>query len=346
MTTTLEDFEGIDGVVADDLRFRMKLGIGADAYRSLRYSRRVMELWDVGGVAMADANFAATSTTLGGFFGGSGIMATLGVATAATPVGWTIAAGLVTASAYFGVTRLAGSYAGTRVVSVPVFINTPVDILGVTLVDMIGTLAVKMSEIDGHADERELQVIKDYFVEEWGIDARYASRAINLIAENDAKISLRESATALGAFVRDAEDCNAEVMRKDLMALLHEIALADGKLDEREELALEKIDEILRTEINMSISRTLNFVGKGVSEGAGTAAGQVAKGAEAVAQGLGTGARNVSTRAGSLLYSARKATAQVSDATERLSRGVAGRLGSGLGSALSRRLKLKGTQEE
>lgn len=54
MTTTedqIHSFDGVEQVVADSLRFRRKLGIGADAYTSLRVTKNHQQLWDVGGVA-------------------------------------------------------------------------------------------------------------------------------------------------------------------------------------------------------------------------------------------------------------------------------------------------------
>ena len=256
MTTTIADFEGIEGVVADDLRFRLKLGIGEDAYTSIRYAKRLQQLWDVGGVAAAGAKFASTSTMVASFFGGSGLLASLGLTTAVTPIGWVIAAGIACGGAYYGGMRLAGAYGGARVSKIPEFINTPIDYLGAVLIDMIGTLAIKLATLDGNIHDDEQATILDHFVSEWGFDRNYCDRALSVIIENNASISLKDAAKVLGVFVRDHQDCNADAMRVDLINLLREIVEADGKIDEVEELALEKIEAILHAEMSPSISRS------------------------------------------------------------------------------------------
>jgi len=256
MTTTIADFEGIEGVVADDLRFRLKLGIGEDAYRSIRYAKLLQQFWDVGGVAAAGANFAAKSAMVTSLFGGSGLLATLGLSTAVTPVGWVIAAGVASAGAYYGVMRLAGAYGGARVSKIPEFINSPIDYLGAVLFDTIGTLAVKLATLDGNLHDGERAAILDYFVNEWGFDPQYCDRALSVIIENNSKISLKDAAKVLGGFVREHEDCSADVMREDIITLLREIPSADGRVDEVEELALEKIEAILRDEMSLSITRS------------------------------------------------------------------------------------------
>ncbi|WP_444462685.1 hypothetical protein [Rhodobacter capsulatus] len=51
--------------------------------------------------------------------------------------------------------RLVGQYGDKRVAKVPAFINTPIDLLGATLVDLIGTLAVKLAEVEGRLPPRQ-----------------------------------------------------------------------------------------------------------------------------------------------------------------------------------------------
>ena len=43
-------FDEVEQVVADSLRFKRKLSIGGDAYKSIRLGKSLQQLWDVSGV--------------------------------------------------------------------------------------------------------------------------------------------------------------------------------------------------------------------------------------------------------------------------------------------------------
>ena len=244
---TLKRFEGVNNVVADDLRFKRKLAIGEDAYTSIRLGRAAAKAWDVGGVAATGAAAAASPIVASTFFGSTGFMAAIGLgAAAATPIGWVVAAAALSGAAYFGVTRLIGGYAASRVDVIPRFINSPIDELGAALLDMMGLLALKVAAIDGSVEDAERSAIADYFVTEWGYDPIYAKVALDLLEANALSTPLKNLASALQAFASDHPDCNAKALIADLLAMLREVAEADGKLDEREELAIDAIGTALR----------------------------------------------------------------------------------------------------
>ena len=240
----LARFDGVTQVVADSLRFKRKLAIGEDAYASLRLGKAAARIWDVGGVAATGAGIAASSSVASTFFASTGWLASLGLGAAAvTPVGWVLAAAVVTGGAYYGVTRAMGSYAGSRVEVIPKFINSPIDQLGAALVDMMGALGMKVAMMDGVVAPSERAAMIDYFAQEWGIDPIYATRALEVIEAGSAGCTLKDMAASVASFVQANPDCNAAVFRVQLLEMLREVAQADGVLDEREELALAAIDE-------------------------------------------------------------------------------------------------------
>lgn len=239
-------FDEIDRVVADSLRFKLKLGIGSDAYASMRVGKTLQELWDVGGVAATGAGFAASSTVAGTFFSTTGWLSAIGLgATAVTPLGWVIGAAFASGGAYYGVTRLFKGYGQSRVDTIPKFINTPIDLLGASLMDLLGTLSVKMAAFDGEIDHREIETAKNYFVEEWGFDTQYTNTAFQYFQEKADDTKLVDIAKALVEFAKSNPDCNFAAISQEILTLMESVALADGKLDEREELALEKVSQIL-----------------------------------------------------------------------------------------------------
>jgi uncharacterized tellurite resistance protein B-like protein len=234
-------FDGIDRVVADPLRFKLQLGIGEDAYASLRAKKQLARLWDVGGWGATGAGVAASKAVATTFFAPTGWAAMLGFGTAVTPVGWVIAAAVTTAGAYYGVTRLFSGYDNARVDTIPKFITTPIDVLGAALFDLMGGLAIRVAQMDGTIDPRETAAIKRYFTKEWGLDPAYVSAALEVVKASVDKISIKGMARQLARFQADNPDCNDVAMRDSLIDFLRQIAWADGVLDEREDLAIDAI---------------------------------------------------------------------------------------------------------
>jgi uncharacterized tellurite resistance protein B-like protein len=242
----VHSFAGIEQVVADTPRFKRKLAIGEDAYTSMRMGKALSQLWDVSGVAATGGTIAASTTVAGTFFATGGWLSAVGLgAAAATPIGWVVGAALATGGAYYGVTRLFKSYYGSRVDVIPKFINTPVDLLGASLMDMIGGLIYKLAQMDGEISEPERAAIKTYFIDEWGFDPQYTKLALSVIEENINETTLKHMVESFGDFARSNPDCNFDAMRIELLAFLREIAVADGRLDEREEFAIEKVEALL-----------------------------------------------------------------------------------------------------
>jgi uncharacterized tellurite resistance protein B-like protein len=253
-------FDEVQTVVADPLRFKAKLGIGSDAYLTMKVGKRLQSLWDVGGFAATGAGVAASTTVASTFFSG-GFLSTIGLgAAAATPIGWVVGAAVASGAAYYGVTRLFSGYGEDRVVSIPKFINTPIDVLGTRLVELIAPLAIKLARIDGKYDPRERNAIAEYFINEWGIDSEFLKAALTVIEENTSDQSLNDIVTSLADFKKANPDCNYHKMCADIMGFLEEVAVADDFMDEREEMAIERIQKVLLAKGRLSMADLKNYV--------------------------------------------------------------------------------------
>lgn len=251
----LASFAEVERVVADSVRFKLRLGIGEDAYASLRLKKNVFRLWDLvswGGTGAAAASSKIVATT---FFAPTGFAALLGFGTAVTPVGWVVAAALGSAGAWYGVTRLLGSLEGKRVETIPRFINTPIDVLGMTLLDLMGALAIRLAAIDGKIDQCEIDAIVEHFVNDWGFDRAYVERAMPVLCAGAEKATIRDLARQLAIFQRENRDCNTIAMQETLLRFLREVALSDGALDEREELAIEAIATVMNAPLGRTSDR-------------------------------------------------------------------------------------------
>ncbi len=238
-------FEGVGRVVAEPLKFKAKLAIGEDAFASLQTARLVGDLWQVGTAATAGGLAASSSLVAGTFFGG-GWLAALGIGAAATPVGWVVGAAVAGGAACYGVLRMFRIYEGTRVQKVPAFINTPLDVLGAALFDLMASLAIRVAREAEEVDDAELAAIADYFIEEWGLDPGYVAAALPVITKSAEGRSVDEIAEALAIYKRDNPDCNFDTLKAELLAFLTEIAAADGVLHDAELAAIARTDRIFQ----------------------------------------------------------------------------------------------------
>jgi hypothetical protein len=243
----VDGLNSVDLVVADGNKFKIKLGIGEDAYSSLRLSKTLQTLWDIKGAGAAGATAAASPAGAATFFGtGGSFLSVFGIgAAAATPVGWVVAAAVMSGTAYYGAMKMLSSYSSSRTETIPKFINTPIDLLGATLFDMMAGLGLKVAEFGGEIDDEERESIVAYFEDEWGLSREYTQRAIPLIESQIKSLPLKDMVKSLADFQIDNPDCNPSIMRKDIKQFLEEIAFSDGDFDEREELAIETIEREL-----------------------------------------------------------------------------------------------------
>ncbi|KKM87969.1 hypothetical protein LCGC14_1263500 [marine sediment metagenome] len=256
-------FEGVNDVVDDELRFKAKLGIGEDAYTSTRVKKTVFEAWDVAGVAATGAQVASSAFVAQKFFAVPSLLASIGIGTvtAATPIGWVIAASVLSGGAWLGITRYLKDDGG-RTTVIPEFINTPLDVLGLGLFDLMAPLAMKIAAIDGHVHDSEVEAIEHYFVRQWGYSEQFVARGLEFVSQKLHDYDIKTSAATLGAFARDNPDCKASLMLADIKSFLREIVEADGRIDEREEMAIERVENVFAEEMRFSMSRTVAPVGQ------------------------------------------------------------------------------------
>jgi len=268
-------FDDIETVIIEPLKFKAKLAIGEDAYTSLRVKNKAFEAWDAFGVGATAVTAAKSSAIASTFFAPSGLLAAIGIGTAVTPIGWVISAGVVSAGAWFGVSRYLKDKTSDRVTVIPEFINTPLDILGLALFDFIAPLALKLAYVDGTIDQLEKEVISDYFVNEWGYDSVFVEKGITYTEKYLSEFLIKDVAKNLAEFKKANPDCNYSAMSQDILRFLNEIMEADGKIDEREEMAINLVGSIfsdvgkinIRKNIQSGINKITNTVGSILEKG-------------------------------------------------------------------------------
>jgi len=237
-------FETVETVIREPLCFKSKLDIGEDTYKSLRLKSSLRDITDVAFPAAIGAGTASLPAVASTFFAPSGFLALLGFGAAVTPIGWVIAAGVLTGGVGYSVSRYSKKFNEELLTVIPKFINTPMDVLAIGLFDLLSPLALKVAEIDGEIHEKERLYIASYFTNEWGYDESFVSEGLSYMESNLAEFDIEKLAQVLASFKKANPDCNYESMSKEIVGFLIKIIEADGMIHEHEEKAIENVEKI------------------------------------------------------------------------------------------------------
>jgi hypothetical protein len=236
-----EWFSEIESVIDDSMKFKAKLGIGEDTYKCLRLKNKLEDVWGPLATASTGVLVAKSSVVASTFFAPSGLLGLLGIGTAVTPVGWVIAAAVVTGGTWIGVSRYFKKMEDQCVTVIPKFINTPLDVLALGLFDLIAPLALKVAKSDGHIDESEKKLIINNFVKEWGYNNQFVLKGIEYVEQKLDDFKLDEVAAEFCVFAKVNKDCKYGFMEEDLLVFLRDIVEANETRDPREEMVIENI---------------------------------------------------------------------------------------------------------
>jgi len=254
-------FENTDAVISEPLKFKIKLSIGEDAYTSMRVKKAVYAIWDTLGASATGVTVAQSSVVASTFFAPSGFLTAIGLGGAAvTPVGWVVAAGVVSGFGWASVSKLVQNQSNDKVKVIPNFINTPMDVLALGLFDLLAPLAMKVAKVDENIASEEKQYISDYFINEWGYDRNFVNNGILYIEQNLEEFSIKELASTLAEFKRVNPDCNYKEMAQEIILFLRGVMTADGQIDEREEMAIERVEGIFKEASKIKIKDKLKNV--------------------------------------------------------------------------------------
>ena len=241
-------FDDVDSVIENTYAFKKKLGIGEDAFESLRRKKnlgKMLKAADTIGAAGAGMFIAKSSLVAGALFPATGVLGFLGLGTAVTPIGWVIAAGAASSLAYFGISRYFSSGKDDKIDVIPKWINTPMDVLAVGLFDFLAPLGLTIAFSDRVISDEERECIHEYFVEEWGYSEEFIRTALVDVENNIESFDIVELTDNLIKFKKENPDCNYESMAEEIKKFLDRVLHSNDTIDNQGAFIVKWIEERL-----------------------------------------------------------------------------------------------------
>lgn len=233
-----EFFSGdVDSVVEDSEKFRRKLNIGADAFKYLKKAENLgsfVQILSAGGLAALGANTAWLSSL--------GVLGTIGlkISLVSTPIGWVALAGLAGSALVYGAKKTYGTVRNESITEVPKFINSPIDVLAVSITGLIIPILLKISHADKDYSQDERTAIINYFVAEWGLNHRYVEDILKSHEEELADFNYSEIESKIDLIVKTG-DMKREVLLAELLKVCDDVMASDGVICEHEKSELDKL---------------------------------------------------------------------------------------------------------
>ena len=230
----------IDSVIRDEWLFTGKLGIDLDC---TSLSEALLTTKGAVSAASAGAAVASSSIVATTFFPAGGVLGALGLATAATPVGWIVLAAAASGVGYTLARKKAELNRG-RDEAKPRIVNSPIDQLAVEVFDLLAPMALKIAGADGEFHEAELRTTKEYFSELWGYEPAFVDLALECVKEDLEMFRTEDVARTFAELSRNSSDYKYRATTGNLIEFLKEVIMADGVAKQSEKRELKRIQEI------------------------------------------------------------------------------------------------------
>ena len=241
--SSFEDLEAdVKKIIADDLKFKKKLDIGDDVYKKLK---TLKNLKDIGEASVTGAGVAALTGF--GWYASLGVMGKFALAAGlmTTPVGWIAGAGAAGAVGLIGIKKLFRKADKKMIDKIPKFLNTPLDVVALSISQILFPPAVRMACVDGNFCTAEKETIESYFINSWGYDPYFVKKHIAKLSQHATAIDYRAFKQALENICNGSKDFKKDVIVNELISLLKEVMRADGIEQPEEKNELEYLRVIL-----------------------------------------------------------------------------------------------------
>ena len=239
----LSDFfsESKKSLVVDPDKFKAKLNIG---FKAFSYLSKAENLTDFAGAIAAGVT--GSGLAIFSWYGSLGVFAKAGllVGVVGAPVGLIAVSGAAAASVTLGTTWLIKGARKKLVKEIPSYINTPLDILGASILDLLASALVIVAKSDSDFSESEQLAICDYFHKQWGMDLGIVELRVSVLRDLDPTELISQFEMTL-SYLNESKDVDSKALNAELIGIASQIAQIDGMFDEREQQAILDLEVLL-----------------------------------------------------------------------------------------------------
>ena len=247
----------VDQILRNPHAFKIKLAMGEDVFTtlsSMKAAGNVSDLANIAGIALPGGTALAHWLSLAAATAPARWLALIGVGSAIAPPLMLVAisvlgTGLVSYGILYSVRRIAQDCKDKRIDVVPKFLNTPLDVLALSLFDLITPLILKAAKADGEFCENEREVVFEYLTQEWGYSEDFVQASIPVILTNIQETPLRKLLAPFSFYIAKNPDCNHSEITEDLMLTFPEIVSADGQITVEEQDFLDSVDLFFKSDL-------------------------------------------------------------------------------------------------
>ena len=134
-----------------------------------------------------------------------------------------------------------------KLIITPKFINTPLDLLAISLANFFVPLGLKISLSDKSLHEMEKIQIKNFMVKEWGYSEIFISKLIESHKTEALTSTYGDLLSKFIEFIKTNPDCDIDEVKASLISCLRQVIEADGEIKESEEMEFQNIEKLLKS---------------------------------------------------------------------------------------------------
>ncbi len=226
-------------VIENNFNFMKKLNIGDEHLTYLNNSKNLVTVVEslLGGAGIGGLTAVGWYSTLG--IGGKLLF---GLSLTAPPIGWVVGASALGAAGVFGLKKAKNKYVrkaeDALITKVPKYLNTPLDLLGLSLATLMLPVSVKMAQADGEFCTIEREQISKYFIDQWGYNGEFISKLTEAQETKIDSFSYKDYAKTIKAVCSKTKEFKHNQLTEEILDFQREIILMDGKVHPKEEQEL------------------------------------------------------------------------------------------------------------
>ena len=230
----LRELSDKDSILCNDLVFKTKLGISSDTYDYLKKAENLKDF---------------AETLLGAIAGGGGAVVwwwssapvltkfALALGFTSVPLALPIFAAIVGGGTVYLGKRLMKKVKGDLVEEIPKFIKAPIDLLALSILELLFPIVVRIILIDGEVHPKEREKVIHNLVYKWGycsdIVESYLDKYLGGKSFLD-NFSYDKLSKSIDVIVSKDKGIHKESLIQIILKEVKEIIEADGRIDARE----------------------------------------------------------------------------------------------------------------